>query len=141
GVEVVSLTGTAGDDTLHLYKAGDTFVGGAGRDKLVDLDLSDQTAGATLVFNEAGGVLPLPGGGNLNRIERIAGNVLLGSGNDSAKLEYARMDINSTVNLDGGLGTDTLNLGFSGLTGSIQAFNTGTLFDIDEYNGGGSFCG
>ena len=81
-IERVSLSGGSLGDAFYNYQAGDVFNGNAGTDKLTNLDLSDQTAAANLTINSAGVANTLPGGGSLTSVEKIAGTVTLGSGND-----------------------------------------------------------
>ena len=113
-VEGGAITGGSGDDAFFLNGANGFAVdGGAGRDLLVWDESGRFTApySAAFLAGPAGGFEGWVRTSTFTGIEQV--NAALSDGDNSAFVDVAPLAAGATMNLDGGLGTDRLEVDFS----------------------------
>ena len=129
------LRGGAGNDTIGNTAGADTIDGGAGMDAIL-LDLS---AGATSIAYDAVAAATaagtsLSGGTTIKNVELIYG-IATGSGNDTFSVNLS----NGQWTWEAGGGNDRLIADYSGETGGIVSFATGSPIEYYTADNNGTF--
>lgn len=124
-VEGGAITGGTGDDAFFLNGAnGFAVEGGAGRDLLVwdESGLFTAPYSAAFLAGAEGTFAGWVRTSTLAGIEQV--NVALSDGDNSAFVDTAPLAAGATMNLDGGLGTDVLEVDFSAFADTLFAIDS-----------------
>ena len=118
------ISGGAGDDFIRTLNAGDQIDGGADRDTLDRLILSETSEPIALAFG-SGTNLELSDGTRLSNVE-VYNVIELGTGDDNVDAGF----LNQGDSLSGGDGTDLLIVDFSGSSPDGRLPEGGVAFEI-----------